>query len=555
VPGRLEKHGNRWELRLLTGTADLRTDEKPDELYAASLAQYNPIKSSSRNPLARPPAPVLLAALGPVEHVSELHGRECFAVLLKLKFPPAWRVLAVAADKNEAIRMANEEKRPGQSLRVQRGYLCMTNQNIDNKHSERFFFDGGMSKGPKSITLDGAMIQRYKDLMQDYYERHIKEVKGRKCPDLREGNDPAWSRFIINNEVKLEDGTLVYALLRGQSPNTQVVLLGPVSIPRAAYYHSTGDLLPKHLHNCDDAEALCPACRTFGWVRGERSSGPGAYSGRVRFSDASIEESHEQPPMTLAILGSPKPTTSRFYLFGPDGRPSKTPRTDAIASYDGSEGHNLLRGRKFYRHHMPTKEELHAARANNQNRTITGAEGPGAVFTFTVDFENLARLELGALLWSLTLGGKGYQRLGFGKPLGMGSVQIQARVQLLDVDERYSGLVSDGWHDIPDVEISAWLTAFQQAMVNAYAPPQPGQATPDWTDAFERLPSVQDLLAMLGKKDPALNVHYPYSPEPNSKGQFEWFMGNKRPNGPRVELDIAAEDRGLPLIDKRGNVW
>lgn len=552
VPGRIEQREGHWELRLLTGTAELQTEEKPTELYSASLPQYKPIRSPSRNPLAVPPRPVSLITLGKVKHVSDLHGRECFAVLLKLKFPPAWRVLAVSANEDDARREADEMGRPGQSLRVQRGYLCITNQNIENKHSERFFFDGGMSSGPKTITLDDAMIKRYQDLMRDYYERHIQNVKDRENPYECEGDDPAWSRFIIRNESKIQDGTLVYALLRGRSPNIQVVLLGPVSIPRAAYYHPTGDLLPLHLHHCEDVDALCPACRTFGWVRGARTSGPGAYAGRVRFSDAVIEESCEMPPMTLAILGSPKPTTSRFYLFGPDGRPSKTPRSDASAGYDGNEGQNLLRGRKFYRHFITEPNNWNNTEKTKQNRTIQDAEGQGATFSFTVDFENLAPVELGALLWSLTLGGKGYQRLGFGKPLGMGSVQISAKVQLMDMGERYGGLDSPGWHDIPENDANTWIQAFQRAMVIAYTPFKPGQPEPDWTTAFEYLPSVQDLLAMLGKKGPTLKVHYPCSPDPDSKGQFEWFVGNKRPNGPHIELDIAAEDKGLPLINKKG---
>jgi CRISPR-associated protein (TIGR03986 family) len=552
VPGRIEQRNGHWELSLLTGTAELQTDGKPNELYAASLPQYKPIKSSSRNPRSIPPGKVSLAALGEVEHVSDLNGRECFAVLVKLKFPPAWRVLAVAANKDDAIREANELKRPGQSLRVQRGYLCISNQNIDNKHSERFFFDGGMSGGPKTITLDDLLIKRYQDLMRDYYERHTQNVKDSENPHERVGDEPAWSRFIIQDESKMQDGSLVYALLRGHSPDTKVVLLGPVSIPRAAYNHTTGDLLPEHLHHCQDINSLCPACRTFGWVRGKQTSGPGAYAGRVRFSDAVIEESHEQPPMTLSILGSPNPTTSRFYLFQPDGTPSKTARTDDNVGYDGNGGRNLLRGRKFYRHHRPNDLDLNAS-PSNQNRTVKDAEGPGALLSFTIDFENLAPVELGALLWSITLGGKGYQRLGFGKPLGLGSVQIDAKVQLLDVEERYSGLASNGWHDRSDEDVSTWIKTFQRAMVITHTPAKPYQKDIDWMAAFEGLPNIRDLLAMLGTKEPELAVHYPYSPDPASKGQFEWFMGNKRFNGPRIELDIAAEDTGLPLIDKHGS--
>ncbi len=48
----------------------------------------------------------------------------------------------------------------------------------------------------------------------------------------------------------------------------------------------------------------------------------------------------------------------------------------------------------------------------------------GAAFTFRVQFENLAPLELGALLYAVELEDQMVHRLGYAKPLGFGSVKV-----------------------------------------------------------------------------------------------------------------------------------
>ena len=52
---------------------------------------------------------------------------------------------------------------------------------------------------------------------------------------------------------------------------------------------------------------------------------------------------------------------------------------------------------------------------DGQNRTVTDVLDKDNTFTFTVDFENLAPVELGALLWALELD-ECHHRLGFAKP-------------------------------------------------------------------------------------------------------------------------------------------
>lgn len=568
VPACVEKTDDgRFVLRLLYGTAELNPDYPPKELYASPVRQYEAYKPTGRKRNVPPPPPVNLKGKG--------HGASCWAVLQRMKFPPSWRVVQVADTQQEAAALLRKEEararqrsaQPDQSraeFAVQQGWLCITNQNTDNKHSERFFFADESIGGEQVIELKEPIRREYEDLIEDYQRRHApfiqqwkssdKDVRALSRPFVKDPRNPekkemAYSRFILNLEKKdgkVQGGELVYAMLRGRGKHTEVEFIAPVSVPRVAYKRCIGDLLPGHLKRCSVEEALCPACRVFGWVRGEREE-QGAYAGRVYFSHARLTKSNPQGPRLLAILGSPKPTTTRFYLVGPNGRPSETPRSDTSAGYDGNDGKNQLRGRKVYRHHLlndPRSRDPEfpfAKKPSDQNRTIEDPEGEGAEFEFTVEFENLAPVELGALLWALEVGGKGYHRLGYGKPLGLGSVEISVKhVQCLDPQARYRHLDDQGYR-----QVTAWriyVQKFEKAMEAL------------WGKSFYELAPVRDLLALVGRQEPLLPVHYPFSPDPRTQGRFEWFVGNKRKDGPKVELGLAVEDKGLPLIDRTGKI-
>ena len=569
VPARIEKiptennedgddtQNARWVLRLLNGTAQLEVNQPPRDLYSAGMRLYKARKPTGRRPSGPPPPPVDLSHLGPRE---DWHGKACWAVLIKLNFPPSWRVVNVFPDETAAENYKAEQTgKYRNELAVQRGWLCVTNQNADNKHSERFFFAKRQTGQPETIPLPKQILTNYQDLIKDYQDRHARTVeqwrKDGKDPRRPHGDDMAFSRFILNRrELKVRGGDLVYVLLRGRGQNLEVLFIAPVSVPRVAYERTIGDLLPDHMRRCDSEKSLCPACRTFGWVHGGNKEG--AYAGRVRFSHARLEMPKPRGAMRLAILGSPKPTTTRFYLLDPDGKPSSTPREDRDVGYDGNNGNNQLRGRKLYRHHRPQPQYLQAAACSDQNRTIEDPEDAGAIFKFSVDFENLAPVELGALLWALEVGGLGYHRIGYGKPLGLGSLEVKVNnLRLRNFANRYAALTNHGWSAAqPREQLDHFVSDFQGAMVQRHRTEPLAPDAADWPALFNALPHIQELSALIGRAEPTLPVHYPKSHDRNSKGQFEWFVGNKRLSGPKIELALATEDHGLPLMDKQGNV-
>jgi CRISPR-associated protein (TIGR03986 family) len=569
MPARVERNGDNWKLRLLPGTTDLQIEsssrKSPEGLqYAAWSASYWPLKASKT-----------LRAIGPkgrqlgqkqlaerrtfIDRTQTLnrnpdgmdHGEEGYALLRRFQHPhPRIRFWDVVQVRRE--RSALPQPR-GNDERIERGWLCITNQNIEPKHSERFFFRSEQNRtGPELIELPRKARQAYEDLIRDYQKRHSEAVNRRQRkgqqPGRAFGSEAGFSRFVYQKDERtLKGEELVYALLEGSASSPRVRFIAPVSVPRVNYEHSIGQLMREDLHRCKDFGTLCPACRVFGWVyqaeSGEETPQDKvtAYAGRVRFSHGTIAHSDgELPETTLAILSTPKPTTTSFYLLNAQGQPNAT------VDYDTSNAR--LRGRKFYRHHGSAKPiEYQGAAKSDQNRSVKGALKPGATFTFTLDFENLAPLELGALLYVLEPKDELFHRLGYAKPLGFGSVKVTVeKAETVDWPSRFQSLdVEAGWQPVGRIQVDELKDKFLQAMHDLYG------------DEFDNV-LLADLQALLGQPWDNLPIHYPRTsekPDPEGKNlNFKWFVGNKRRVGGRnlpgpVVLELAEHDtEGLPLI-------
>lgn len=566
VPGRIEeKPGGGWQLRLMHGLSTVAPGQRPKTLYAATVHLYDPIEGDH-------------IKVPKVNLEGLRHGDVCWA-LIKHK-----GIFVDVLDINADRSKLRPVKRDEQEYIVQ-GCLCINNQNVENKRKERFFFaTKGVPGVPTHLSLNADIIKKYEDLIADYQERHKEAIQKRrddpnparravaKAIPLENPTDPAFSRYMYSAvDLEVRSGTLVYASLSPAPGGMKVDFIAPAAVPRVAYNHTIEELLDPALRACNDVQALCPACRIFGWVDAAHKKGrrdidkekPVAYAGRLRFSYGELQgEARRMPPVTLAILGSPKPTTGRFYLRPRVGKP-RPGQDDQSTGYDGA---NWLRGRKLYRHHGQARRQEYERAVggkytgkDDQNRTVAGALEPGNRFRFTIQFESLAPVELGALLWALELDGKAFHRLGYAKPLGFGSVKLEVKeLQLLDPAVRYGQLPVVSQEETTAALLPAdggWLPAlasrsesieiFQRSMEKAY------------NLAFADLPNVRDILALLGGP-PRLPVHYPRtSPRPMPEGKnFEWFVGNKRSGrdaGPRLVLPPADEDtEGLPLLDRFG---
>lgn len=193
---------------------------------------------------------------------------------------------------------------------------------------------------------------------------------------------------------------------------------------RIPYRHSVGDRVNDNLKNekiIDFADAV------FG--RKE------FWAGRVSFEDAILEttpkfdaEAYIKPQM------GPNPTAYQLYLNQVNYPP---------AHWD-SENAGNIRGYKMYWHQHMTAGSWKAPYSSNLKSisSIIKPLLPNHIFKGNIHFTNLTSIELGALLKVFHLGDgaqKIVYKLGKGKSLGMGSVEISC-VLSLDTQGRYSAL-------------------------------------------------------------------------------------------------------------------
>ena len=116
-----------------------------------------------------------------------------------------------------------------------------------------------------------------------------------------------------------------------------------------------------------------------------------------------------------------------------------------------------------------------------QNRSITGWIPKGIDFRFDIKVENLTREELGALLALLSLE-QHYFRLGFAKPLGLGSVALSIQwngeeplpfITGEDFRERYHQLDSSAFspRGLSKGQVQATIQNYQKNVIRLYGTP------------------------------------------------------------------------------------
>lgn len=424
---------------------------------------------------------------------------------------------------------------------VHHGWVKVTGRTIDTKRNESFFYFKRDPAHAKTVYFD---VERQAD---------FDTILAAQLHDRSED---------FHTEVQtgqLAPGNLVYVELDGERKDW-VRNIALARVARLRYRHAIGDLLPDHLKPSESYDILDIASRVFGWVKPTREEDRRAriaYASRVRFSHAVLTKDGDNgaydKEIPLAILGEPKPTTTLFYLQAKEGDWSEDERKKpGAAETIGYDGQNVLRGRKVYRHHGAALNRLEYERAakkqDHQNRSVRGVRAPGNVFEFTIQFHNLAPLELGALLWTLKLNEEGcHFRLGYAKPLGFGSIKLAVdRVELIDVSRRYQTLAENGRRFAEVGERGGWLARFEMAMERCYGKP------------LRQLDNIKDLIALLREPENAssLHVHYPrtgVTPDPEGKN-FEWFVANKAKStnsdkaGPNLTLGLPGDEHGLPPL-------
>lgn len=240
------------------------------------------------------------------------------------------------------------------------------------------------------------------------------------------------------------------------------------SVRRHGGVYERRGLFPLDAERVLDADGaptgLSPVRRLFGYTGdndGSAGIGEGDHAqlmGRVSVNaglevveDGDTDDTRFLPPTFLKELGMPRPSAVEHYIQQPDyPSPKQRPDTATLVTYGDAAGYDTpgdLAGRKLYldRNDAYTGEpwkDLPANHANERSTLALDASRPGRRFRFTVRFRDLDAAELAAVMVSLcphqfrdVLGGTyadGYcSKLGYARPLGWGTVRIEARALLL----------------------------------------------------------------------------------------------------------------------------
>lgn len=264
------------------------------------------------------------------------------------------------------------------------------------------------------------------------------------------------------NEQRVRNGALTPAEL----------LFGVVENNKESSEDRRGEPLCSPLHT---GQAQGTALTT-----GEQEKHTRNLASRVRFYDAVLAAGEDRAKVqdsliVLRELSSPKPKgyqgdgeekfkTDRPSLYFRDSQANPEISYDELREYldtPNPVNHPLPHGRKFY---LLREEPSQLDRAIYEEQIKKGHDSqdkenkpqckpikPGTQFEFTVAFDNLSNAELTLLKTALTpaatTGAKFYHRLGLGKALGMGIVQVaMTGTEYINRKERYAvdGLLNGG---------------------------------------------------------------------------------------------------------------
>lgn len=281
--------------------------------------------------------------------------------------------------------------------------------------------------------------------------------------------------------------------------NREVTAFGHGLSFRIPYKHRTIDAVPSALK----ADTIDFATAIFG----DKEN----WAGRVFFEDGESDDAIKVLQTDTAHpLLQPKPTSYQLYLKQ-DG--------ERLKHWDASKGVEI-RGYKLYWHNTGVKWKATPDERNMTNvvRKITPIQ-TGSKFHAKIRFENLTKIELGALLMVFDMAGKSRRtayKIGQGKGIGLGSVKIEPTLYI-DGDDHYTNLFTDGLFAESEecVDGKSYLDAFE-AYIEENGLMRCWQETmgeladiTDWTNATHAKNWSERVKSMSGNvKDDTVDLHF-----------------------------------------------
>lgn len=389
-----------------------------------------------------------------------------------------WFIYALYEDNEEHTRVPifDENMLTGddlhESLTHQAGYTYFTTDPADledhktiydKKMSERVFFSEG--KPPvvtytKAATEHLSPIDRYFITIASYLENWNDEVKRDPKTERTPNRFVRQYPLIVSNQLK---PFFAYAItIRNRSGEEILDTLLPVSIGRNTY--QTSPLaLAKHT-NAAPAQftsELSPADRLFGYVSQLDKStstddSPSSLKGRIFITNVTYSSGKGVGKLCrrLRPLLSPRPSSARRFLTRADGSNINSTNANVRRAQYFSHDPEQTLGATTYpvdrnawdnvdeKTGFPKKALRRASDSLNLTSEVRLFVEAGTKFDVMMRFETLTEFELSWLLWildpanlvprnkrkshkSFSPSNKvGYLRLGTGKPLGLGIVEV-----------------------------------------------------------------------------------------------------------------------------------
>lgn len=349
---------------------------------------------------------------------------------------------------------------------AQDGYLATLRHLTDTKHGH--FCEQRHPDVPKVITADNAL------------QRILKAAK----EEVFQPGDLVWVEWDTSKKQIVSFGWHYYYRWAYQD-----------SVRRIGGAAERKGLFPLREEKGDKPEKLSAVRRLFGYAAddnndGVKGIGKGNHSqlmGRISVNAAieviepgkEDEDARFEEPIFLKELGQPKPSAVENYLKQPyhpnRNRPGDTATLLTYGDAAGYDTPGQLAGRKFYLDRAdayepystpnkiaPWKDAKESNRLNDRSTLAIDVSKPKHRFRFTLRFRDLDMDELAAVLLALcpnqfakTVGGThkdGYcSKLGYGRPLGLGTVRIEAKeLHFLEHD-------ANGNSTLKPESVSAWF--------------------------------------------------------------------------------------------------
>jgi CRISPR/Cas system CSM-associated protein Csm3 (group 7 of RAMP superfamily) len=356
------------------------------------------------------------------------------------------------------------------------------------------------------IVVSGPMQGKKKDWLIEFPDEKTDEIHVSPEDIQNYKNDKNRSDRVPDLLKLAKDKVPCFYIMYKDSKGKDKISFGHTGFFRLAYEKTIGDHIPSELKNpdiTDLAEAI------FGNEK--------THAGRVFFEDAYLDGKPEDfilPSAIPKILSNPKPTCFQHYIEQNEENLKDHPKN--LAHYNSE---NPIRGYKLYWHRSGLNYEAEEISFNEEDfnkllsdfkkskddfneyiieeknnkikinlkklpnelkeiiiksigkyetqHTLLKPINKGAVFRGRIRFENLSKVELGALLFALDLPDGLAHKLGMGKPLGLGSVKITPKLYLSDRKRRYTDLFAE-WDGLNDEtnKITDFKNAFERYVLD-----------------------------------------------------------------------------------------